>query len=220
MFKTVIFDLDGTLLNTIDDLAAAGNFVCRENGWPEYTVEQFKAMVGHGIPNLVARFTPDSAQSPLLLANALSQFSAYYAEHNCDYTKPYAGIPELLAELKALGVELAVYSNKADGFSRRLMDTFFPQIFALVRGKLEGVPVKPDPTGVRAVLKELGAQPEQTLFVGDSNVDILTGHNAGLLACGVSWGFRSRASLEEAGADFIADTVAQLRNVILTGGRA
>ena len=220
MFKTVIFDLDGTLLNTIDDLAAAGNFVCRENGWPEYTVEQFKAMVGHGIPNLVARFTPDSAQSPLLLANALSQFSAYYAEHNCDYTKPYAGIPELLAELKALGVELAVYSNKADGFSRRLMDTFFPQTFALVRGKLEGVPVKPDPTGVRAVLKELGAQPEQTLFVGDSNVDILTGHNAGLLACGVSWGFRSRASLEEAGADFIADTVAQLRNVILTGGRA
>ena len=220
MFKTVIFDLDGTLLNTIDDLAAAGNFVCRENGWPEYTVEQFKAMVGHGIPNLVARFTPDSAQSPLLLANALSQFSAYYAEHNCDYTKPYAGIPELLAELKAQGVELAVYSNKADGFSRRLMDTFFPQTFALVRGKLEGVPVKPDPTGVRAVLKELGAQPEQTLFVGDSNVDILTGHNAGLLACGVSWGFRSRASLEEAGADFIADTVAQLRNVILTGGRA
>ena len=220
MFKTVIFDLDGTLLNTIDDLAAAGNFVCRENGWPEYTVEQFKAMVGHGIPNLVARFTPDSAQSPLLLANALSQFSAYYAEHNCDYTKPYAGIPELLAELKALGVELAVYSNKADGFSRRLMDTFFPQTFALVRGKLEGVPVKPDPTGVRAVLKELGAQPEQTLFVGDSNVDILTGHNAGLLACGVSWGFRSRASLEEAGADFIADTVAQLRHVILTGGQA
>ncbi|MBP3486651.1 MAG: HAD family hydrolase [Oscillospiraceae bacterium] len=220
MFKTVIFDLDGTLLNTIDDLAAAGNFVCRENGWPEYTVEQFKAMVGHGIPNLVARFTPDSAQSPLLLANALAQFSAYYAEHNCDYTKPYAGIPELLAELKALGVELAVYSNKADGFSRRLMDTFFPHTFALVRGKLEGVPVKPDPTGVRAVLKELGAQPEQTLFVGDSNVDILTGHNAGLLACGVSWGFRSRASLEEAGADFIADTVAQLRNVILTGGRA
>lgn len=220
MFKTVIFDLDGTLLNTIDDLAAAGNFVCRENGWPEYTVEQFKAMVGHGIPNLVARFTPDSAQSPLLLANALAQFSAYYAEHNCDYTKPYAGIPELLAELKALGVELAVYSNKADGFSRRLMDTFFPHTFALVRGKLEGVPVKPDPTGVRAVLKELGAQPEQTLFVGDSNVDILTGHNAGLLACGVSWGFRSRASLEEAGADFIADTVAQLRNVILTGGQA
>lgn len=220
MFKTVIFDLDGTLLNTIDDLAAAGNFVCRENGWPGYTVEQFKAMVGHGIPNLVARFTPDSAQSPLLLANALSQFSAYYAEHNCDFTKPYAGIPELLAELKALGVELAVYSNKADGFSRRLMDTFFPHTFALVRGKLEGVPVKPDPTGVRAVLKELGAQPEQTLFVGDSNVDILTGHNAGLLACGVSWGFRSRASLEEAGADFIADTVAQLRNVILTGGRA
>ena len=216
----MIFDLDGTLLNTIDDLAAAGNFVCRENGWPEYTVEQFKAMVGHGIPNLVARFTPDSAQSPLLLANALAQFSAYYAEHNCDYTKPYAGIPELLAELKALGVELAVYSNKADGFSRRLMDTFFPHTFALVRGKLEGVPVKPDPTGVRAVLKELGAQPEQTLFVGDSNVDILTGHNAGLLACGVSWGFRSRASLEEAGADFIADTVAQLRNVILTGGRA
>lgn len=220
MFKTVIFDLDGTLLDTIGDLAAAGNFVCRENGWPEHSVEEYKAMVGHGIPDLVARFMPEGAQSPLLHASALARFSAYYAEHSMDLTAPYAGIGELLAELKEQGIELAVCSNKADVFSREIIAHYFPAVFALVRGKREGVPVKPDPACVMQLLQELHARPESTLFVGDSAVDIHTGHNAALKACGVSWGFRSRESLVNAGADFIADTVDELRRVILTGGKA
>ena len=214
MFSAVSFDLDGTLLNTIDDLAAAGNFVCRLNGWPEYTVEQFKAMVGHGVKNLVTKFVPQEVQTPQVLEQALAQFSDYYGAHSMDLTAAYPGIGEMLERLQNAGVTMAVYSNKDHPFSCELMETFFPGRFALVQGKKEGIPVKPDPTGIRKILTELKADPEKTLFVGDSSVDIQTGHNAGLKSCGVTWGFRSEQSLIDAGADFLAHSAAELQAVI------
>ena len=217
MFQTVIFDLDGTLLNTIDDLADASNYVCRKNDWPVHTVEEYKQMVGHGIPDLVSRFSPEGFRSPLLMMSTLSQFSEYYGRHNMDKTVPYAGIPELLETLKDRGVQMAVYSNKADEFSQVIVRHYFADTFALVQGKLPSIPVKLNPTGVRQLLKKLNADPAATLYVGDSDVDMETANNAGLTACGVTWGFRSRLELSGKHPRFLADTPAELLRYI-TGG--
>ena len=187
MIKTVLFDLDGTLLNTIDDLADAGNWVCAQHGWPTFTVEQFKHMVGNGIPATLAEFT------------------ARYDAHKEDKTAPYPGIPELLDELRAQGVQCAVFSNKADPLCGKIIAHYFGTgRFDAVRGSRPGVPTKPNPAGLYALMDEIGADRSATLFVGDSDVDILTGHNAGLPAMGALWGFRGRAELTAAGADALA----------------
>ena len=217
MYQTVIFDLDGTLLDTIADLAAAGNFVCRERGWPEYSNQAFAAMVGHGMLNLVTRFSPPEAQDPETLRETLRRFEAYYALHTCDKTRPYPGMPDLTGRLHREGVTLAVYSNKGDEFTQTLIARFFPGCFDLVQGKVEGIPVKPDPAGIHRILGKLRADPRRTLFVGDSSVDIRTGQNAGTHTCGVSWGYRPRSSLTEAGAETVADTATELEECIRRG---
>ena len=154
MIKTVLFDLDGTLLNTIDDLADAGNWVCTQNGWPTFTVEQFKHMVGNGIPKLVERFSPEDARSQEQLAATLAQFSARYDAHKEDKTAPYAGIPELLDTLRANGIQCAVFSNKADAFCGKIIDHYFGTgRFDAVRGSRPGVPTKPDPAGLYALME-------------------------------------------------------------------
>ena len=205
MIKTILFDLDGTLLNTIDDLADAANWVCTQHGWPTFPVETYKHFVGNGIPKLVERFSPAEARTPEQLAATLAEFSARYDAHKEDKTAPYPGIPELLAALKAEGIQTSVFSNKADPLCGRIIAHYFgEERFLIVRGSRPGVPTKPDPTGVFRLMQDLDADPASTLFVGDSDVDILTGHNAGLPAMGALWGFRGRAELTAAGADALA----------------
>lgn len=218
MYKTVLFDLDGTLLNTIDDLADSANRVCAAHGWPQFTPAQYCYFVGNGIPKLVERFSPEAARTPAQLAATLREFDAQYGAHMFDKTAPYPGMPQLLARLHARGVRMAVYSNKADEFAGEVVARYFdPALFALVRGARPGVPTKPAPEGTRALLAALGADPAagDVLYVGDSNVDVATAHNVGLPCCGVLWGFRTKQELQDAGAEYLADDAAALERVIL-----
>ena len=152
MYKTVLFDLDGTLLNTIDDLADSANRVCAAHGWPQYETAQYRYFVGNGIPKLVERFSPASCRSPEQLAATLAEFDKVYGAHMHDKTAPYPGMPALLARLKAAGVRMAVFSNKADEFARAVVARYFDaDLFEVVRGALPDVPTKPAPEGTRAL---------------------------------------------------------------------
>lgn len=214
MYKHVVFDLDGTLLNTIDDLADTGNHVCTLHGWPTHTVDTFKLMVGNGIPKLVERFAPQGT-SQGMLDQAYREFMDWYGVHKEDKTAPYAGMPEVAKALREAGVSIAVLSNKADVMAGPVVEHYYPGIFPVVQGALPGLPTKPDPTLLYKLMERLGATREDTLFVGDSNVDIRTAKNGGLTGCGVLWGFRSREELEAAGADVIVSTPQELQDLIL-----
>lgn len=215
MYQNVIFDLDGTLLNTIDDLADAGNWVCAQRGWPEHTVEEYKRMVGNGIPKLVERFAPEGARDEATLKEALEQFSARYDAHKEDKTAPYPGMVDCVARLKAAGVNMAVLTNKADPMAGPVVNAYYPGLLPTVQGALPGMPTKPDPTLLHKLMERMNATRENTLFVGDSNVDIRTAKNGGLTGCGVLWGFRSRQELETEGADVLVQTPEELERVIL-----
>ncbi len=216
MYQNVIFDLDGTLLNTIDDLADAGNWVCDLHGWPTHTVEEYKRFVGNGLFKMVERFAPAEHRGAEEVQQVLDRdFAPYYNAHKADKTAPYAGMPQLLARLKAAGVAMAVLSNKADELAGPVVEGYYPGVFPLIQGALPGVPTKPDPTLLHRMMERMGATRENTLFVGDSNVDIQTAKNGGLISCGVLWGFRSRAELVEQGADFLAETPEELAALIL-----
>ena len=214
MYKHVIFDLDGTLLNTIDDLADAGNHVCALHGWPTHTVAEFKYMVGNGMVKLVERFVPQGT-SQEMLDQAYQEFMDWYGVHKEDKTAPYAGMPEVAKALREAGVSIAVLSNKADQMAGPVVEHYYPGVFPVIQGALPGLPTKPDPTLLHKLMERLGATQEDTLFVGDSNVDIRTAKNGGLTGCGVLWGFRSREELEAAGADVIVSTPQELQDLIL-----
>ena len=217
MYSYVIFDLDGTLLNTIDDLADTGNHVCALHGWPAHPVEAYKRMVGNGIPKLVERFAPAGTDRDTL-DQAYGEFMAWYGLHKEDKTAPYSGMEGAALRLKQAGVSIAVLSNKADEMAGPVVEHYYPGVFPIVQGALPDLPTKPDPTLLYKLMERMGADPEATLFVGDSNVDIQTAKNGGLASCGVLWGFRSRQELEAEGADYLAETPAELIKVVLGDG--
>lgn len=215
MYQTVIFDLDGTLLNTIDDLADAANWVCEKHGWPTHSVEEYKFLVGNGMIKLAERFVPPDWCNPQGIQQVVSEFMPYYDAHMRDKTAPYPGIAELLERLKAAGVRIAVLSNKAHELAPEIIEDYFPHTFSFVQGAEYGLPTKPDPALLRRLMEKMGADPKNTLFVGDSNVDIRTAKNGGLDSCGVLWGFRGRKELEAEGADYLAENPSELGDLIL-----
>ena len=216
MKKLVIFHLDGTLLNTIADLAHSTNYALNKLGYPTHEIEKYNFMVGNGIDKLFERALPEEEKSKENVLRVRKEFVPYYDIHNADDSRPYPGIPELLSYLQDAGVQIAVASNKYQAATQKLVDHYFPEIhFTAVLGQREGVKVKPDPIIVSDILEIAKVAKEEALYVGDSGVDMQTAANAGVTACGVTWGFRPRTELEEFNPSYIADTAGEIKNLIL-----
>lgn len=217
MKQLAIFDLDGTLLNTIDDLGHACNHALAAGGLPTHPIEAYPAMVGNGVRRLIERALPAEHRTNDIIDSILVDFRAYYDQHLCDFTRPYIGIENLLHELRNRGVDLAVASNKYESAVGRLISHFFPDIhFAAVCGNIDGVPAKPDPSIVFRILSERPTPKDDVIYVGDSAVDMETARRAGVEAVGVTWGFRPVRELTAAFADHIISDPAELLNLLPT----
>lgn len=215
MKQLVIFDLDGTLLNTIADLAASTNYALSENGFPTHETEAYHFFVGNGINKLFERALPEGEKTEENIRLIRETFLPYYDKHHTDYSTPYPGISELLLGLQAKKVTLAVASNKYQSATEELVRHFFPHIsFAIVLGQREGIPPKPDPSIVNEILAFTGIAKENTLYVGDSGVDMQTVLNSGVDGVGVTWGFRPRQELEKFNPKYIVNEAHEIASLI------
>lgn len=216
MIKAVIFDLDGTLCDTFADLQTAMNAMLRSFGWAERSREELLRFINRGARNFVADSMPDgshtSADDPIV-TEALKKYNACYAECVGEQTVPYPGMCEAVKELKK-HYRLGVLSNKQDAFVKLIINDVFPGDFSSVHGNVDGIPTKPDPRSLDRLTTELDVKPEECVFVGDSDVDMRTGTNGGMIPLGVLWGYRGRDVLEAAGAKAFCETVADLPSVI------
>lgn len=215
MKKLVIFDLDGTLLDTIADLASATNHALIQLGYPTHETETICTFVGNGINKLLERALPAEEQTEENVIRMRSHFVPYYDAHNADLSRPYPGIEALLQDLQNQGTGIAVASNKYQEATVKLVKHYFPNIeFAEILGQREGIPVKPDPTIVFDILQKTSIKKEDVIYVGDSGVDMQTARNAGVDAIGVSWGFRPRTELEAHHPSAIIDKAEELMDYI------
>ena len=199
MYNTVVFDLDGTLLNTLEDLADSTNYALEKNGFPKRTIKEVRRFVGNGIRKLIERAVPDNADNEAI-DKTFADFKAHYEIHCNDKTAPYDGIMELINTLHKSGYKIGIASNKARFAVVKLNEIYFDGLMDDVAGADENTPTKPSPDMVEDLLNRLGATKENTLYVGDSQVDVATARNTGLNMVAVLWGFRDRKELEEAGA--------------------
>ena len=211
-YKLAIFDLDGTLLNTIGDLADAVDYVMRSRNLPEHTNAEYRQMVGGGIKRLVERALPEElSKNEQYVEECVMQFRRYYVDNIDRHTTPYEGMPELLHKLQNMGVKLAVASNKFQHGTDRLVAKFFGDIdFVAVEGNREGAPLKPNPAIINNILSKAGIDGKDAVMIGDSGIDIRTAAAAGIDSIGVSWGFRFAEELYEAGATNVATTMEEL----------
>lgn len=218
MKKLAIFDLDGTLLNTIGDLADAVDYVMRSRNLPEHTNAEYRQMVGGGIKRLVERALPEElSTNEQYVEECVTQFRRYYVDNIDRHTVPYEGMPELLRKLQSMGVKLAVASNKFQHGTDRLVAKFFGDIeFVAVEGNREGAPLKPDPAIIHNILRKAGIEGNDAVMIGDSGIDIRTAAAAGIDSIGVSWGFRFAEELYEAGATNVATTMEELERELLS----
>ncbi len=200
MYKAVIFDLDGTLVNSLNDLAVATNYALEKHGFNSYPVEDYKYLVGDGMVKLIERAITEEKLTPETFNAVFDDFMTYYRSHYLVHTKEYDGIIEAVKSLKEMGLKLAVVSNKADDMTNIIVKEFFGDIFTRVTGKREGYPTKPDPTLTLKIIDEMGVNPQECIFVGDSGMDCANAVNSGCYPLGVLWGFRKREELIENGA--------------------
>lgn len=215
MKKLVIFDLDGTLLNTIADLAHSTNYALKQNGFPIHETERYNFFVGNGINKLFERALPEGEKTEENILRVRKEFLKHYDLHNTDCSSPYPGIPELLNQLQQANIQLAVASNKYQAATVKLINHYFPAIrFAEVLGQREGVPTKPAPTIVYNILEKTHTDKAEVLYVGDSGVDMQTAQNSGITACGVTWGFRPRIELENFTPENIVDKPCEILELV------
>ena len=213
-YKLAIFDLDGTILDTLEDLTDSTNHILSSNGYPTHSIDEVRSYVGNGIYMLIKRAAPDDTEEKEI-QRLFEQFVSYYKDHCAIKTKAYEGIKELLVALKEKGIKRAVVSNKGDFAVRILIDDYFPSLFEISVGEKQGVRKKPYPDSVNEVLRELSVTKEEAVYIGDSEVDIQTAKNAGLACISVSYGFRSKEFLKENGASLIVEDVKGLYKELL-----
>jgi len=213
--QLAIFDLDGTLLNTITDLAHAYNYALDAYGFPGYSVEEYQRLVGNGLVNLLTNCLPEEYRDEDTLLRVQTVFQQYYNIHANDNTRPYPGIPEMLQTIRQKGMKVAVLSNKPHRFSTFMVQLQLPGLVDLVLGAREGIPLKPDPTAVYEVLQHFQLDKQDCVYIGDSETDIQTGRNAGVDTIGVSWGYRSKETLINSSALVIVDKIDELCKILV-----
>lgn len=214
MYQLAIFDLDGTLLNTLEDLADSTNYVLSLHGYPVRTIEEVRSFVGNGIRRLIEQAVPEGVETEII-DKLFEEFIPYYQKHCADKTRPYDGILELLQNLKQQGVKLAVVSNKADHAVKELCDNYFSGLLEVSVGERVGIRRKPAPDTVNEVLQLLQMDRTQAVYIGDSEVDVETARNAKMDCIAVDWGFRDADCLQNAGAKVIVSTTKQVENYIM-----